>query len=114
MRDIVRETFSSGVWAGRSAYEALGVHPFDAERLARQFADDDRYMLKQLAGVHKDGVPLQDNPEYVELSTKLRAEREAQLKGGGRGFNSRDERGWRPPTPKDVQAEIDDNKVDGG
>ena len=34
-RDIIRDTFDSAVRTGRSVYEALGTHPFDAERAAR-------------------------------------------------------------------------------
>ncbi len=104
VRDIIRETFDSGVRAGRCAFEALGVHPFEAERLARQFAQDDRYAMRELASVYKADVPIQDNPEYVEKAKAIREEREAELKRGGRGFNSRSDRGWAPPTLKDVEV----------
>ncbi len=106
VRDIIRETFDSGVRAGRSAYEALGVHAFEAERLARQFVEDDRYAIRQLAEVYQEGVSIQDNPEYVRRARALMEEREAQLKGGARAFTSRDERGWRPPTRNDVAVVI--------
>ncbi|MEM9838176.1 MAG: cation:proton antiporter [Pseudomonadota bacterium] len=104
VRDIIRETFDSGVRAGRSAYEALGVHPFEAERLARQFTADDRHAIRQLAEVYREGVPVSENPEYVALAKKLMEERESQMRGGGRGFNTRDERGWVPPGKNDLKA----------
>ncbi|MEM8985547.1 MAG: cation:proton antiporter [Pseudomonadota bacterium] len=109
--DIIRETFDAGVRAGRSAFEALGVHPFEAERLARQFAADDKYTIRQLAEVYQEGVPIQENPEYVRRAKVLMEEREAQMKGGGREFNARSDRGWSPPTLKDVSAatQADDN-----
>ncbi len=110
VRDIIRETFDSGVRAGRSAYEALGVHPFEAERLARQFTLDDRFAIRELASVFEEGVPIQDNPAYVQKSKELMEEREAELKGDGRGFHSRSDRGWTPPTLKDVDAEASANE----
>ena len=36
-RDIIRETFDSSLRAGRSALEALGMHPYNAERQVRGF-----------------------------------------------------------------------------
>jgi CPA2 family monovalent cation:H+ antiporter-2 len=112
--DIIRETFDSGVRAGRSAYEALGVHPFEAERLARQFTRDDRDALRQLAEVFQEGVPLQDNPAYVERARAIMASREAQLKGGARGFKSRSDRGWVPPSISDVDSvtQADESSAD--
>ena len=104
VRDIIRETFDSGVRAGRTAFEALGIHPFEAERLARQFAANDRHSMAMLAEVYKPGVALQNNPEYVRRSLELREEHEAELQGEGRPFNARSDRGWSPPTLKDVDA----------
>ncbi|MEO0973600.1 MAG: NAD-binding protein, partial [Pseudomonadota bacterium] len=104
VRDIVRETFDSGVRAGRTAFEALGVHPFEAERLARQFTKDDRAAMQQLAQVWREDIPLQENTEYVERAKALMEEREALLRGGGRGFKTRSDRGWMPPTLKDVAS----------
>lgn len=107
VRDIIRETFDSGVRAGRSAFEALGIHPFEAERLTRRFVKEDRHAIAQLAAVHQPGVPLQDNPEYVRRAKELREEREAELKGENRAFNISTDRGWSPPTLKDVEAAQD-------
>ncbi len=105
-RDIIRETFDSGVRMGRSAYEALGIHPFEAEQLARAFVDDDRATIRDLAELYDPDIPIQDNPAYVARAKELREEREAQFTGrGGRAFGVRTDRGWSPPTAKDVEAE---------
>ncbi len=103
-RDIIRETFDSSVRTGRTAYEALGMHPFDAELLARKFAEDDRYILREMAVVHDPEIPIHENPAYVEKSRTLMAEREAQIFGKGRAFASETDSGWSPPGQKDVEA----------
>jgi CPA2 family monovalent cation:H+ antiporter-2 len=38
-RDIIREHFDSSVRAARSALEALGHHPYDAERQTRGYVE---------------------------------------------------------------------------
>jgi len=103
-RDIIRETFDSSVRAGRTAYEALGVHPFESELLARKFAEDDRHILKEMAVVHDPVIPSHENPAYVEKSRTLMAEREAQIFGKGKAFASEIDSGWSPPGQKDVEA----------
>ena len=105
-RDIIRETFDSSVRAGRTAYEALGMHPFESELLARKFTEDDRYILKEMAVVHDPEIPSHENPAYVEKSRTLMAEREAQIFGKGRAFASETDQGWSPPGQKDVEAAI--------
>ncbi len=104
-RDIIRETFDSGVRAGRSAFEALGMHRYEAELRTRDFEQRDRYALSQLASVYDPAVPIHQNPAYVARAKELNAEAEAELKGMGRSFNSRAERGWVPPSLRDVDAE---------
>ena len=108
-RDIIRETFDSSVRAGRSAYEALGMHPFDAEHLARAYVDDDRAVLIELAPLYDPDIPHHENVPYRERTKALMAEREAQLMARGNAFRSRTDRGWSPPTPKDVTAESEAN-----
>ena len=105
-RDIIRETFDSSVRAGRTAYEALGMHPFDSELLARKFTEDDRYILKEMAVVHDPGIPSHENPAYVEKSRTLMAERDAQIFGKGRAFASETDQGWSPPGQKDIDAAL--------
>ncbi len=102
--DIIRETFDSSVRAGRSAYEAMGQHPFDAELLARKFSEDDRYILREMAEVHDPETPSHENPAYVEKARTLMAERDAEIFGKGRSFATRTDQGWLPPSSKDVEA----------
>ncbi|MDJ0627007.1 MAG: cation:proton antiporter [Rhodobacter sp.] len=107
-RDIIRETFDSGVRAGRSAFEALGMHPFDAERLSRGFVDEDRRAIRELAQVYRSDIPIHENEAYVARALELRAETEAEMRGNGRAFADRIDRGWSPPTVRDVEAETEE------
>jgi len=113
-REIIRETFDSSVRAGRTAFEVLGMHPFDAEQMARKFTEDDRSTLAELAAVFDPDLALHDNAEYVEKSKKLMAEQEAQIFGKGRAFATRTDRGWSPPTGDDVEAVTADHEKEGG
>ncbi len=106
-RDIIRETFDSSVRAGRSALEALGVHPFEAERRARQFVDYDRRTLAALADVYDPDVPAHQNEVYVERLQEIRAENEAILKGEDIDYGARADLGWSPPSLEDVEAETE-------
>ena len=104
-RDIIRETFDSSVRAGRSAFEALGMHPFEAEQTARHFVNDDRAALAALAEVYDPNLPLDENPAYVARSKELIQEREAQIFGTGQAFAQETDRGWAPPSIQDLEAE---------
>jgi len=103
-REIIRETFDSSVRTGRSAFEALGMHPFDAELLARKFTEDDRHILREMAEVYDPDIPIQENTAYVEKSKSLMEEREKQIFGKGRAFASETDSGWAPPRQKDAEA----------
>ena len=104
-RDIIRETFDSSLRIGRSAYEALGMHPFDAERSARNFAAEDRKIIAELAEVYDPDIPPHENTAYVAKTKALMEAREAALFGKESAFTTRTERGWTPPTAADVAAE---------
>jgi len=104
-RDIIRETFDSSVRAGRSVYEAMGMHPFEAEQLVRAFTDDDRATLVELAPLFDPDIPHHENAPFRERSKALMAERQAQLVARGEAFRIRTNRDWSPPTAKDVAAE---------
>ncbi|MDG3039773.1 cation:proton antiporter domain-containing protein [Roseicyclus marinus] len=99
--DIIRETFDSSVRAGRSAYEALGMHPFEAERLARAFTTDDRRALAELAPLFDPDLPEQQNPAYRARARELMEAQTEALRHRGGSFRERSERGWTPPTPRD-------------
>ena len=107
-RDIIRENFDASVRAGRSALEALGVHPFEAERKARSFVKTDLRMIKKLASVYNPDVPVHQNEEYVKRAKEVREENEAILRGKDRLYSSRTDRGWSPPSRQDVKAVIDE------
>ncbi|MCT8159703.1 cation:proton antiporter [Pseudoruegeria sp. SHC-113] len=103
--DIIRETFDSSLRAGRSALEALGVHPFEAERMVRGFERQDRKQLRELAGLYDPNVPAHENAPYVARAKEMRAEMDAEMRGSGNAFGNRFQRGWVPPSSKDVEAE---------
>ena len=109
--DIIRETFDSSVRTGRSAFELLGMHPFDAELVSRKFAEDDRFILREMAQVHDPKIPTSENESYTEKSRTLMAEREAQIFGKSDAFSLETDRGWLPPSAKDVQAVLSDHKA---
>lgn len=104
VHEIIRETFDSSVRTGRSAFELMGMHPFDAELLARKFSEDDRYILREMAEVYDPDVPLHKNAAYIEKSRTLMEERDAQIFGKGQAFGERAEAGWLPPSEKDVKT----------
>ena len=103
-RDIIRETFDSAVRAGRSTLEALGQHPFQAERNAKKFMEVDQDLMRTLAPLYMDDVALHDNPEFVKKAIEMRAEHEAQLKGVDPHYSSRSQLGWVPPTVEDAEV----------
>ncbi len=109
-RDIIRETFDSGVRTGRSAFEALGIHPFEAERLAQQFVKKDGRAIAALADVYDPDVPIHRNEAYVARAKEVRETLDAEMKGSGRAFSQRADRGWSPPSLEDVKAEEEDGK----
>lgn len=96
-RDIIRETFDGGVRTGRSALEALGMHPFDAEKLVKDFEVVDRRALQELAEVYDPDIPAAENAAYVARAREMMEAQEAEMKKGRIGFGIRSERGWMPP-----------------
>ena len=104
-RDIIRETFDSSLRAGRSALEALGVHPYDAERQVRGYMINDREQMYELAAVFDPDVPAHENPEYVEGTKRYLERYKEAMRGNSAAFGSRLDRGWVPPTLDDVEAE---------
>jgi CPA2 family monovalent cation:H+ antiporter-2 len=106
-RDIIRETFDSALRAGRSALEALGVHPYDAERQIRGYVINDRQQMRDLAELFDPDIPIQQNTPYIEKAkVYIDRYRDAML-GNSAAFGSRLDRGWVPPTIKDVEAEAE-------
>ncbi|NCF16449.1 MAG: potassium transporter [Gammaproteobacteria bacterium] len=111
-RDVIRETFDSSLRAGRSALEALGVHPYDAERQVRGFVLNDKQQMFELASVFDLDVPAHENEEYVEKSKQFLDRDEQAMRGNSAAFGSRLDRGWVPPTLEDLEAEIEGAEPD--
>ena len=106
-RDIIRDTFDSSVRAGRSALEALGLHPYDAERRVRGFLVNDREQMFALASSFDPGIPVHENEEYVRRTREF-LDRDAEvMKGNSQAFGSRLDRGWVPPTLEDLDTEAE-------
>ena len=103
-RDIIREHFDSAVRAARSALEALGTHPYEAELQVRGYVESDKAAIRELADLYDPEVPVHENPAYVARTREIIAEQEAIMRDGTRVFGSRVERGWVPPTLKDVES----------
>jgi len=111
-RDIIREHFDSSVRAARSALEALGHHPFDAERQTRAYVANDKIAMRELADVYDPDVPAHENTAYVERAKIVLASHEDAMQNGIKSFSSRVERGWVPPTLDDEAAVIADDAAD--
>jgi CPA2 family monovalent cation:H+ antiporter-2 len=112
-RDIIRETFDSSVRTGRSVLEALGMHPFEAEIRMRDFNARDRRSLAELAGLFDPDVPAHRNPAYVARARELAERDREEMSGKLRHYGNRTDRGWQPPTLKDLEAEQAAAKADG-
>ena len=104
-RDIIRETFDSSVRAGRSALEALGVHPYDAERQVRGYVLNDQDQMLSLASSYDPDVAAHENEEYVRRTREYLDRYADVMKGNSAKFATRLDRGWVPPTLEDVEAE---------
>ncbi|MBU3029519.1 monovalent cation:proton antiporter-2 (CPA2) family protein [Paracoccus marinaquae] len=77
--DIVRETFDSSLRVGRYVLENTGLSEYEASELERIFYRLDRVSLRELAEVWKPGVPLDENPEYIQRSRELNRDLENAL-----------------------------------
>ncbi|GAA6182628.1 monovalent cation:proton antiporter-2 (CPA2) family protein [Shimia sp. NS0008-38b] len=108
-QDIIRETFDSAVRAGRSAYEALGIHPYQAERLAQRFKKIDRDLLVSTASAHKPGVPISENEEFVALTRELNARMDEEIQNAKLGFGVEGAEEWMPP-PANLKVDDPDAK----
>ena len=103
-RDVIRDTFDSSVRAARSALEALGMHPFDAELHTRGYVASDRRRIRQLADLYDPNVPVHENAAYVARTKGILATEEQQLRKGSASFGGRAARGWVPPPRDDANT----------
>ncbi|MGI9219586.1 MAG: monovalent cation:proton antiporter-2 (CPA2) family protein [Woeseiaceae bacterium] len=104
-RDIIRDTFDSSLRAGRSALEALGVHPYDAERQIRGYVVNDQEQMLALASSYDPNVKVHENEEYVRRTKEFLERYEEAMQGNRSAFATRLDRGWVPPTLDDLEAE---------
>jgi CPA2 family monovalent cation:H+ antiporter-2 len=105
-REIIRETFDSSIRTGRTALEALGVHPYDAERQVRGYVLNDQEHMRGAADAFDPNIPAHENAEYVKKSKEYLDRFEQAMHGNSAAFGSRIDRGWAPPTLDDLDAEI--------
>ena len=103
-RDIIRENFDGAVRAGRSALEALGVHPYEAERQTQGFVENDKHAIRELAELYDPDIPVHENEAYVERTKEVLDSHAEAMRGNSDVFGIRNERGWVPPTMDDVEA----------
>jgi CPA2 family monovalent cation:H+ antiporter-2 len=78
-RDIIRDTYDSSLRMGRSAIEALGHSPDQAERMVDIFSEMDRKGMMIAAEHYDPAIPIHENEEYMTKFRDIRAEWEADL-----------------------------------
>lgn len=98
-RDIIRDTFDSSVRTGRSVLEALGMHPFEAEKRVQDFVVSDKKAIAELARLYDPDIPLHENEAYVSKTKEIMTQQEQELKDGKHPLGARAEHGWHPPDP---------------
>lgn len=95
--DMIRETFDSSVRAGRSALEGLGVHPYEAEKIASAFVELDLWGIRQLAELHNPEMPSHENEAYIARAKEVRDEMDRAMAGASQGHKGAVDRAWMPP-----------------
>jgi CPA2 family monovalent cation:H+ antiporter-2 len=78
-RDIVRDTYDSSLRMGRSAIEALGHTPDQAERMVDIFSEMDRKSMMIAAEHYDPAIPLHENEEYMAKFRDVRSDWEADI-----------------------------------
>lgn len=102
--DIVRETFDSALRAARSALEALGVHPYDAEKTVTVFQDQDRRWLRELANLWDPDIPTMENRAYIQRAKELNEETERAMMGDSADHHDAMSRGWTTPGTREDES----------
>ena len=77
--DIVRELFDSSLRAARYVLENMGLSDFEAASLEKAFFKIDRGATRELASLWLPGVPVDDNPAYVERARALNKDLETLI-----------------------------------
>ena len=98
-------------WSGivKRELEALGVHPYEAEQQTRGYVENDKRVLRELAGLYDPEIPAHENEAYVEKTKELSASHEDAMRGSAAIFGDRTERSWLPPSKDDVDTVTAEN-----
>lgn len=84
LRYIERETFGSALEMGRNALEIMGMHPYDAHRIALRFKHYDLENIERLHPYHKDEKQIiSRSREARETMERLFAEDAERIKREG-------------------------------
>ncbi|MFT5172889.1 MAG: CPA2 family monovalent cation:H+ antiporter-2 [Gammaproteobacteria bacterium] len=103
--DIVRETFDSSVRAARYALQALGMHPFDAEKSATVFVDHDLDAIRRLAELWDPNLSPFDNKAYTQATRENVHSLRVAMKSDRSSLHDRSDRGWIPPGRTQAEPE---------
>ena len=95
--DIIRETFDSAMRAARCALEALGEHPFEAEKIVDAFRREDRKTIRELAGLWDPDTPVWENEPYLAKGREMARELEEVMQGLREPLSAQTARSWMPP-----------------
>ena len=68
---VIRETFDSALTLGQLTLQALGVHPYRAQRMAMTFGDHDRQSLDELYSLYLESDEME---QRISLAKKSREE----------------------------------------
>ena len=93
-RDIIRETFDSSIRMGRSALEALGLHPYESERKSQKFVAFDKSILAELAPHYDPNIPTHENKEYISRLKVILKKRDDLMQGNRSSLDILDDRAW--------------------
>jgi CPA2 family monovalent cation:H+ antiporter-2 len=72
--DIIRETFDSGVRAGKAALISLGINESKASHVSQMFYDRDRHGVKALADLYDPALPRFKNEPLIIRAKELNVE----------------------------------------
>lgn len=80
-RDVIRETYDSSLRMARSAIEAMGVEPHQAQHIAREFEKVDRRSMVEISELWDRSIPTLENQPYVDKMREMTRDWEEQLRG---------------------------------
>lgn len=96
--DIIRETFDGAVHAGQCSLKALGIHAYEAERIAKTYVRGNLRSMRKLAEHYNPDVPPTENPAYMALLKQVRQEEDEMMSVSRAPAKGRARRAWLPPS----------------